>query len=149
MYKIIIWEGCDCSGKTTLKERYDRKFGFRDLSVDRMFISGLVYNKVKNRNADLENQIYDDLAKFINVFDPVFVHVKSPDEVVYARFLKRGDDIMTSWQDVKDLISEYDKVFDFISSRTFIIEADGNSKVIDEELERIHGICEERRNTKE
>lgn len=48
--KIIIFEGVDGSGKTTLKRYIDEQTNYKYIFVDRLTGSTLVYDKVTKRN---------------------------------------------------------------------------------------------------
>ena len=90
-YCIVVWEGTELVGKSTLKKEFEIATNFRHLCVDRMFITSLVYNAFKGRHADLEEEILNDLEFFIGEFDPLFVIVETSEEVKMKRFEKRGE----------------------------------------------------------
>lgn len=90
-YRIIIWEGNELVGKSTLKKEFEIATNFRHLCVDRMFVTSLIYNEFKGRHSDLESQLWTDLENFINEFNPLFVIVKADIEVQKDRFDKRGE----------------------------------------------------------
>ena len=111
MYKIIIYEGNECQGKSTLKKEFEKATNFRHLCVDRMFITSIVYNIFKGRHFDLIDKIIDDLSIFICEFDPLFVIVKSDLEIQLKRFDDRGD-----WYIKKEELNTLNKLFEVTTS---------------------------------
>lgn len=90
-HRIVVFEGCDCSGKTTLRQAYDKKTNFHSLVIDRMYVSSFIYNEVRDRHADLKKELENEFHRFINEFNPLFV-IRHPSlEIIKRRFTKRGD----------------------------------------------------------
>lgn len=90
-YKIVVFEGNELCGKSTLKKEFEIATNFRHLCIDRMYITSIIYNRFKNRHNDLEETLYDDLDKFIKQFDPLFVIVRADLEVQLKRYDDRGE----------------------------------------------------------
>ena len=67
--KIIIFEGIDRTGKTTLKKLYF-KIHPEDMLIDRLFVSGIVYDKFYARKSNT-----DFLLFLINVFKNISIIV--------------------------------------------------------------------------
>lgn len=120
-YRIVCFEGGECSGKSTLKKLFEKETNFRHLCVDRMFITSIVYNKHKNRHPDLEEKLYKDLDIFIETFNPLFVVLNVDEQERERRFVDRGDwyilqnelsSIQSIYDEVlKDLIEQYPENF--------------------------------------
>lgn len=106
-YHIIVFEGNDLSGKSTLKSKFERATNFRHLCVDRMFVTSIIYNDYKNRHDDLRDTLYKDLDKFIEVFNPLFVYVIADLKVQLSRFDNRGEDYIKR-EELRDLNSRFD-----------------------------------------
>jgi len=142
MYEIIIFEGPDCSGKSTLKRAFEKKTNYRHLCVDRMFITSMVYNKCFERHEDLELHLEGDILAFDEHMDPMFVYVKTDIDVIYDRIQSRGDDMLTNKDILQKVVDEYDKTIEYLKSIDVrILIVDGNDPV-DENIERIlNGFC--------
>lgn len=102
MYKIIIFEGNELTGKSTLKWEFEKSTNFLHLCVDRMFITSLIYNVYKNRNMDECVDITKDLNKFINEFNPLFVFVEADLDNQLKRYDSRGEDYIKK-EELQDL----------------------------------------------
>ena len=90
-YKIIVFEGPELVGKSTLKLEFEKSTDFRHLCVDRMFITSMIYNSFKGRHADLTSHIMRDFKKFMETFNPLFVYVNADEAVKMERYNKRGE----------------------------------------------------------
>jgi len=135
MYKIIIFEGPDCSGKSTIKSALEKHTNYKHLCVDRMFITSLVYNKIINRNKDIEHDILRDLNEFANL-KPIFIHVITDPDTIWNRINRRGDDMLTTEALVIKICAEYKRVFKSLEDSIDIIEVFGNEPVL-KSVERI------------
>lgn len=131
MYKILIFEGIDCSGKSTIKSAFEKKTKFKHLCVDRMFVTSIVYNRVFERNRKDENILTLDMLKFVRTFDPIFVYVNTPKEDIMQRIVNRGDDMVKNMDILESLDDEYRAMFFFLKScfPRNVIEIDGSQKV--------------------
>ena len=90
-YRIIIFEGNEAVGKSTLKSKFELATNFKHLCIDRMFVTSLVYNNFKKRHQDLDSVIRNDLDQFIKTFNPLFVYLTSDLDIIKNRFERRGD----------------------------------------------------------
>jgi len=139
-YKILVIEGGECVGKSTLKKEVEIKTNFRHLCIDRMFITSIVYNTYKNRHSDLTKSLYEDLDTFIKTFDPLFVVLHVRDDIQRARFENRGD-----WYIKKaDELLEIEKIYEEVVSsllikypRNFVLLLNENEKESENNVEII------------
>jgi len=90
-YKIIVFEGPELVGKSTLKLEFEKATNFRHLCVDRMFVTSIIYNSFKGRHIDLIQSLTEDFKKFVSTFDPLFVYVNANEDVKIDRYNKRGE----------------------------------------------------------
>ena len=90
-YRIIVFEGPELVGKSTLKLEFEKATNFRHLCIDRMFVTSMIYNSFKSRHEDLNIPIMKDFKKFVEEFDPLFVYVNADEKIKQQRFEKRGE----------------------------------------------------------
>jgi thymidylate kinase len=110
-YKIIVFEGNELVGKSTLKKQLEIKTNFRHLCVDRMFATSIIYNAFKGRHSDLHKQLTEDLESFIKCFDPLFVVVKANLDTQMLRYDKRGE-----WYIKKEELEALNKAYDDLAA---------------------------------
>lgn len=91
---IIIFEGPDGVGKTTLFKALAKARNYKDVYVDRMFVSDLVYASKFNR--PLNRRFYEDFAKFVHNCYPIFVFVKADVANIIETYMNRGENIPES-----------------------------------------------------
>jgi len=63
---VVIFEGMDKTGKTTLKEEFNKRTNFIHYVVDRGPISNIVYNNLFNREKNL-NDFFKSFFVFIKM----------------------------------------------------------------------------------
>lgn len=112
---FIAFEGCDCSGKSTLKKEIEILSNYRFVCVDRLLITSVVYNRVFNRHSDQETNLIRKIVHFINRFNPLFVFVDAEEDVVYHRINNRGDDMIKNMKTMKMILREYREFYTQLS----------------------------------
>jgi len=126
-YNMLVYEGVDCSGKTTLKEYYEKSHNYRCLSIDRWYGTAIAYNRFFQRdNDDLVDSFYIDiesLSKCLNLF---FIYVRTDIDVVWSRIQNRGDDMITEKAYIEGLNLEYENFFTNIDNIANVIVVDGS-----------------------
>jgi len=140
-YRIIVFEGCDCAGKTTLRHEYDKATNFRQLVVDRMFLSSLVYNSVRERHDDLHDKILDDMNDFISRYDPLFVIRQPSLEVIERRFKSRGD-WHIKFEELKEIYEEYNGYISFLRNHPNFLILDDDAEVHEHVIKIISRVSE-------
>lgn len=141
VYKIIIFEGPDCSGKTTLKRAFEKDTNYKHLCIDRMFVTSLVYNKIFDRNIIYNVKILEDLKKFSREFDVIFVYMSTTVSTTWRRIKNRGDDMIESKKNLLLVNRAYDKVFSDLENELNVIRINETYNV-EAAIERIKdGIC--------
>lgn len=113
-YKIIIFEGPELVGKSTLKLEFEKATNFRHLCVDRMFVTSMIYNAFKGRHADLNDLIMKDFKKFVETFDPLFVYINADEDIKQKRFEKRGEWYIKP-EEFKQLFNLYEITFQMLA----------------------------------
>lgn len=118
---LIVFEGVDKSGKTTLKDEFNKTTNFKYVVLDRLTTSSKVYNKAFGRD---RNKYYEDVRKaFARSFNVLEVLcICSTDEIK-----KRLDEANEKLPDeLKDIIHVQS---DFLIE---VIKSDGfNNMIID------------------
>lgn len=114
MYDIIIFDGLDRLGKSTTKKYLEKLTNYKYICVDRMYPSAICYEKIKNRNNNIEyyRQQFEKLCKNFKILI-IYLYIDNKD------ILK------------KRIIDEKEEVLKFD-------EVDNLSKIYDEELEYLH-----------
>ncbi len=80
---LILFEGVDKSGKTTLLAEFNKLTNFKHWALDRSFISSLVYNELFGRN---DKEHYLNIQEIVkNSFNVVIVYVESDVELIKER----------------------------------------------------------------
>lgn len=137
-YRIVIFEGNELVGKSTLKKEFEIATNFRHLCVDRMFITSLIYNEFKGRHSDIETQLWKDLDIFIKQFHPLFVIVKTDIEIQKKRFHSRGEWYIKE-EELEKINAMYESLSDKLKNKwpnNFIVVSNNNK----EEMKKILSI---------
>jgi len=132
---IIIIEGCDCAGKSTIAELLSKKTGYKivkgssfqiselggdgmydhmsklldreNIIIDRFYMSNLVYGTLFDY--PLMNYLqFDELADKTSK-NALMVYVTASEEKIKNRMMARGDDMIKS-ENVRSILEKYDEV---------------------------------------
>lgn len=97
--KIIIFEGVDKTGKTTLKDYFNKKTNFSYWVLDRTVISSLVYEDLFNRH----NKSYYQsiLMKLITTFDIVIIYCIANENVIKERLINVNETLPQELTNIK------------------------------------------------
>ncbi len=85
---IVIFEGMDKSGKSTLLHAFNKTTDFLHFVIDRGPISNLVYNQIFSRNYGVD---YSGMIDHITKHDHLIVYCKADKEVVTKRLLDNNE----------------------------------------------------------
>jgi len=124
---IIVFEGPDGAGKTTLFKAVAQLRGYKDTYIDRMFISDIVYALKRNDISTVEEK-KEQLIKFNESFSPFHIYVKAQIEDQRTALISKGEAVDVAnmnWQDIS-----YDSVFHTLLSgygRRIIVHRTGKS----------------------
>ena len=127
--RIIIFEGIDCAGKTTLKKEFEIATNFEHVCVDRFFLTSIIYNKVFKRHVSQEQELERQLWKFLFMFHPLVVILQPQFEIVLKRIKERGDWVLKKEKDAKLIHHEYDKFIAANGTLSPFLVLKGNYKV--------------------
>jgi thymidylate kinase len=138
-YRVVLFEGGDAAGKTTLKRAFDKKVNYYHQCCDRFLVSSLVYNKVYERHQEIEDAIWDDLFNFIETFDALIVFVLTDPEIAWQRVVIRGDEMTKSKEEAIALYKGYNSLYEklrTIGYSKYVMEVNGNDPV-EQSIEKI------------
>ena len=100
---MVVFEGCSCSGKSTMMSKVNKESDYKWCLVDRGNISGVIENKRRGRDnwKNREGMLKRSLREGMGV---VYIIVDTDFSIIKDRFEKRGDEIV---ENVEELESEY------------------------------------------
>lgn len=101
--QIIIFDGVDKVGKTTLKTMFDKHMDFFHWTIDRGPLSHMVYNISYRRNG--QNLFIGNVTKVCR--NAILIYVKADEETVKERILRAGEKLV----DLKRDMRLFDTVF--------------------------------------
>lgn len=95
--QIIIFDGVDKVGKTTLKTMFDKHMDFFHWTIDRGPLSHMVYNISYKRNG--QNLFIGNVTKICR--SAVLIYITADEEVVKQRILRAGEELVDLKRDMK------------------------------------------------
>lgn len=85
---LIILEGPDKSGKSTIYQAFRRATSYQPLVIDRFIGSNIVYDQLHGRtsiDSDTIRRYYETEEKLLETFNPLVVYLYAPTSVLLAR----------------------------------------------------------------
>ena len=135
---IIILEGPDGSGKTTLAQQLSRQTGYaiehrskpetpeekarmigeylqlakssRNVILDRCWYSEMVYGKVMRDQAYIDYPQMYELERMLAKGGAIIIYCTGPKAALWMRATRRGEDYITSRDNFNSICEEYDKL---------------------------------------
>ena len=95
--KIIIFEGIDKSGKTTLKEELNRQSNYQYWVLDRSPISSIVYDEIFNRNN--REYWFRLIQALYDTFDVKLIYCKTTPDIIKDRLEKANEKVQGKLND--------------------------------------------------
>lgn len=154
-YQVIVLEGCDGSGKTTLANVLANRHGYAvvhsgrtpddvdlvaryrsiltvpgKMVLDRSFISELVYGPLQYGRSRLTTADAAQLALLVAARGGVLVHLTGPPEAI-ARRLRKRDGSAPPLEGIRALIDAYRNVITMLAGTVPIITVDTTVTVRD------------------
>jgi thymidylate kinase len=132
---ILVFEGPDGVGKTTLFKAVAKARGYKDTYVDRMFPSDIIYAK-RRGDIDTVSCKIKEMTFFNTHLNVLYIFVAASPEAIKNSFASRDeqyDESDTTWQ-----LEEYKKIYDsmlFYMNKKMIIDRTNMS--IEESVEKI------------
>lgn len=123
-YDIIIWEGLDRSGKTSTKKAFEELTNYKFICVDRMYITAICYEKIKNRNNNL-NYYREQFEKLQSVFKVLVIYIRMSDtEIIKKRLVDEKEKVLQT-KEVDSLTEIFDEEIKKINKKNvYILEMD-------------------------
>ena len=87
---IVIFDGPDKTGKSTLKDAFNKATNYLHFVIDRGPLSNLVYNTIFNRNHDID---YSKMINHLSSFNHLIVLCSAPENLVNER-LEANNEIL-------------------------------------------------------
>lgn len=147
-HAVVVLEGCDGVGKTSLVQALAREYGFRvvhsartpdstdlteryraliatpgNIALDRSFISELVYGQLDHGHSRLTLAGAIDLAEHVAERGGVLMHPTCHPDVIAAR-LRARDGTAPSPERLRAIIDAYYRTFTLLQGAALIITAD-------------------------
>jgi thymidylate kinase len=148
-FRVVVLDGCDGTGKTSLANLLAAEHGFTivhspqtpdqvgladryrklivaggKLVMDRCFISELVYGPIHRGRSRLSLEDAFDLAEAVTNHDGVMVHLDAPAEVIQGRLIDRDGLPGTPLEEIRDLLAAYRRVFDAVAAHVRVVRID-------------------------
>ncbi len=98
---IIIFEGPDKVGKSTLLKAVAKARNYKDVYVDRMFVSDIIYNEKFNRR---NNKFLEQMQVFLKYCNPLYIFITAEIPDLKLAFKKRKEKLPLDSELVGDLI---------------------------------------------
>ena len=130
---LIIFEGVDKAGKTTIRDRFNKKTNFGYVVLDRLTTSSKIYNRFFGRDRLGYYELVEDAL--IRAFNVLIVLCECDTEII----LKRLEDAKEELPKQLKNIDEVKRAFREEVDRSFVnyIVIDTSNKEIDECVENI------------
>jgi len=133
---ILIFEGADKSGKTSLREMIRRARNHEDVTLDRFFGSMIVYGKVFNKYTP--EQMFDFEMKeklFEANFKPVLIYCSTSMSVLKMRLLRHGHEEIPD-KVLSDTLAEFNGYFKK-TAYTLKIKIDTDEQTLEQSVNAI------------
>ncbi|MFA5394996.1 MAG: hypothetical protein WC346_03155 [Methanogenium sp.] len=109
---FIVYEGTDCSGKTTTRKLVEKQRDGKDVVIDRFIGSNIVYGLIFKRYTEEKFKIlYVDDYRFASMFNPVLIYLYAPVKEIVKRMKKDGHEEIDK-EILTKTLKEYNKYFD-------------------------------------
>lgn len=123
---VVIYEGPDKSGKTSLRDAVNKATSFKYWCLDRSMISSIVYDKLFNRNHD--NYNISLFNSFNDVFDVIIIYCKCPIELINKRLIIHHEKMPNELLDINNVYSIFEQTFNKLKIKN-ILEVDTSSTI--------------------
>jgi len=139
--KIIIFEGTDKTGKTTIKKVLEEKSNWKYIVLDRFCGSSIVYDKIYNR-PDREYMLLrleSDLREIADVY-LIYFYCNIKDQIERCKKEKEKNSIIKNIRKAKNLYEDY-------LDKTYLnhIKINTSNKSIEECCEEIINFVEDKK----
>lgn len=104
--KMVVFEGVDKSGKTTLMNIFKKKTNFEHLVVDRFTGSAIVYDKIYNR-PDRRQEYLNAEKSLSKEIDMYLVYCRLPISDVVRRLKEHDHEAVDNLEEASELFDDY------------------------------------------
>lgn len=91
---LVILEGPDKAGKSTIYQAFRRATNYQPLVIDRFLGSNIVYDQLHGRtnmSSDTVKEYYRTEDRLLETFNPLVVYLYAPVSVLLARSVQTGE----------------------------------------------------------
>ena len=128
--KLVIFEGMDGTGKTTLRKKFEHKSKYKHTVIDRFTGSAIVYDEIYGRKSNKNSHLIFE-TKLKEIIDVYLVYLFCDRDILRKRLKKKKDIISKEDLDKADTL--YDEYLDDTSFKLIGIDTgrDTISKSVD------------------
>ncbi len=136
--KIVLFEGVDKSGKTTLARAFNKATKHKHLVIDRLFLSQYAYSLSHNRHIDLQ-----DLDRIFYWMKPdlIIVYVCADKKLIERRLSISNHEKIDLERDLSSFdkaIEKFDKMgADIIVVDTSFLQPKTNVKIVTDYIQKL------------
>lgn len=130
---MIIFEGVDKSGKSTLLHEFNVNTNFKYWVLDRSFISSLVYNDMFGRND--EKYYLNVMESMKNSFNIIVCYITADVELIQERLIKHNELLPSHLKDINRVNELYIHYLNLSEIR--YIKINTTNDTIEESLNKI------------
>lgn len=139
-YCNINFEGCDCSGKTTLHKEFQKHTKYKYSAHDRAYMSMYVHELFFNR--DNIEFWYNKLIEDLNRHESLYVVLLPDFNIIKERFNNRGDEFV-NLNDIAVIYNVYKSISDSLKENKSILilnqtDIFTNINIINEKLKNLN-----------
>lgn len=91
---LVILEGPDKAGKSTIYQAFRRATNYQPLVIDRFLGSNIAYDQLHGRTRkgpDIIKGYYETEKKLLQIFNPLVVYLSAPTDILIGRSEFAGD----------------------------------------------------------
>jgi len=136
--KLIVFEGIDKSGKTSIANLYRIQTSYKNLVLDRAFVSQLAYAEIYKRTID-KTKIYDWIKCIRN--DLVFVYVTANKDILNKRLVE-SKHVHVNIENERLVFDKYIEKMELLGAK--VIRIDTTNKTIEESVSYLLDKLEEK-----
>ena len=134
--RMIIFEGIDGAGKTTLEDAYRKRNQFHDYTIHRLMASKYVYAKLFGRSISVTELLMDE-EKLKSEFDVKMVLITCNPKIAQIRKnLSKEDHDLIELTNAQGLFREY---FMMITTLPIVMVDTSKHKNVEQTLEECYG----------
>ena len=107
---LVILEGPDKAGKSTVYQAFRRATSYQPLVIDRFIGSNIVYDQLHGRalfkHHDSIKKYYELEKELLQIFNPLLVYLHAPVDILLERSIKAGT-LKEEEYDIRNIVWYY------------------------------------------